>query len=378
MLEVVMWGAIAMLLYIYLGYPALTLVLGHVFARPVSRGEFEPRVTFVISAYNEEKHIGGKISNTLSLDYPADKLEIIVVSDASTDATDQIVQAWSEAGVRLLRVEGRVGKTACQNAAAATASGEVLVFADATTAVDRAALRALTRNFHDPEVGCVAARLVYKARSADLTGQGGSAYWKYESALREAESSLGSLIGVSGALYAVRASVYRPIAADLISDFVIALDVRDQGLRTVLEPEAICFEETLDRPRQELSMRNRVTLRSLLVLAEYRHLLNPLRHGVFAWQLASHKLLRYLSPVFWLVALCANLALATQGRYVGLLGLQVAAILLGLVGFLPLRHLGKSVLLAQPYYFLLTNLSSAISLVRFIKGRKVVVWTPVR
>ncbi|MGY0634490.1 glycosyltransferase family 2 protein [Luteimonas sp. A478] len=378
MLEIVMWGAIGMLVYIYLGYPALTLILARLFQRPVARAEFEPPVTFIISAYNEEKHIGAKISNTLALDYPADKLEVIVVSDASTDATDGIVQAWSAAGVRLLRIEGRLGKTACQNAAAAAASGEVLVFADATTVVDGGALRAITRNFNDPEVGCVAARLVYTARSTDSTGHGGSSYWKYESLLRSAESSLGSLIGVSGALSAVRASAYRPIPTELISDFMIALDVRDQGLRTVLEPEAICFEETLDRPRQELSMRNRVTLRSLLVLARNRHLLNPFRYGVFAWQLVSHKLLRYLSPVFWAVALGANLALAMQDRYVWLLGLQVAGILVGSLGFLPLPRLGAFKLLAQPYYFLLTNLSSAISLVRFIRGRKVVVWTPLR
>ncbi|MCA1791819.1 MAG: hypothetical protein LC667_18800, partial [Thioalkalivibrio sp.] len=239
------------------------------------------------------------------------------------------------------------------------------------------ALKTMARNFHDPSVGCVAGRLVYTSRLTDATGNGGTSYWKYESALRMAESSLGSLIGVSGQLYAVRASAYRPIAPDLISDFVIAMDIRDQGFRTVLEPAAICFEETLDRADRELSMRVRVTLRSLLALARNRHLLNPLRFGVFAWQLWSHKVLRYLSPVFWLVALISNIVLAVQGEYVVLLGLHLSAIMIGLFGFLP-HKFADSRLLAQPYYFLLTNLSSAISLIRFVRGDKVVTWTPLR
>jgi cellulose synthase/poly-beta-1,6-N-acetylglucosamine synthase-like glycosyltransferase len=378
MLELLLWGAIGMLFYVYVGYPLLIRLLGRVFGRAVVQGPHLPSITLVISAYNEEKHIGGKIRNTLSLDYPEDKLDIIVASDASDDATDQIVLACNSRRVRLLRVEGRKGKTACQNAAAEVATGEVLVFADATTMVDAKALRAMARNFEDPNVGCVAGCLVYTSGLRDATGNGGTSYWQYESALRKAESALGSLIGVSGQLYAVRASAYRPIAPDLISDFVIAMEMRDQGLRTVLEPEAICYEETLDRADRELSMRIRVTLRSLFAVARRRHLLNPLRFGAFAWQLWSHKVLRYLSPLFWLVAILSNVALALDGRYVVLLVMQATGILVGLLGFLPHNALGRSRLLAQPYYFLLTNLSSAISLFRFMRGDKVVTWTPLR
>lgn len=378
MLEILLWGAIGMLFYIYAGYPLLAIALGRLFPRPVLRGDFEPSVTVIISAYNEERSIGAKIRNTLALDYPKEKLDIIVASDASDDGTDRIVLDCAEPRVRLLRVEGRQGKTACQNAAAALADGEILVFADATTTVENHALRAIVRNFHDPDVGCVAGRLVYTSRQGDATGRGGISYWKYECALRIAESSLGSLIGVSGLLYGVRANAYRSIAPDLISDFVIAMDMREQGLRTVLEPEAVCYEETLDRSDRELSMRIRVTLRSLLALARNRHLLNPFRYGAFAWQLASHKLLRYLSPVFWLVAIVANIALAIQGQYVSLLLAQAGGIAVGALGFRSKQAVAGSRLLAQPYYFLLTNLSSAISLVRFVRGERVVVWTPLR
>ena len=378
MFEILLWSSIVMLAYIYVGYPVLAIILGHIFRRPVEQGPELPTVTMIISAYNEEKHIAEKIGNVLALDYPHDRLDIVVASDASNDATDEIVRSRSAANVQLLRIEGRLGKTACQNAAAEAARGEVLVFTDATTMLDPRALRALVRNFHDPQVGCVAGRLTYVSLHDDATGRGGRSYWGYESALRVAESALGSLIGVSGQLYGVRRSAYQPIAPDLISDFVIAMVVRGQGLRTVLEPEAVCYEQTLDRADQELSMRVRVTLRSLYAMASLRRFLNPLRFGSFAWQLVSHKLLRYLAPVFLLTALLANIALAVQGEYVLLLALQLLAFAAGLLGFLQLRALRKSRLMTQPYYFLLTNIASAVSLIRFVKGDKVVTWTPLR
>lgn len=378
MFEILLWCALALLAYIYAGYPILAILLARVVPRHVDKGPAFAKVTAIITAYNEEKHIEHKIRNVLALDYPKELLDIIVASDASSDATDRIVLACEAPNVSLLRVEGRLGKTACQNVAASAASGDILVFMDATTMTDASALQAMVGNFHDPSVGCVAGRLVYRARGADATGQGGTSYWGYESVLRMAESALGSLIGVSGQLYAVRRSAYRPIAPELISDFVIAMVIREQGLRTVLEPAAVCFEETLDRADQELSMRIRVSLRSLFALVTQRRFLNPFRYGAFAWQLWSHKLLRYLSPVFWIIALLANAALALQGQYVLLLVVQALILVLGLLGFLPLRRFGNLRLVAQPYYFVLTNIASAVSLFRLLRGERIVTWTPLR
>ncbi|GAB3725707.1 glycosyltransferase family 2 protein [Luteimonas pelagia] len=378
MLEILLWCALAVLGYIYVGYPLLAVLVATVAPRRVARGPSTPTVTLVIAAYNEEKDIGRKLRNVLEMDYPRERYDVIVASDASSDGTDGIVLGFDAPNVQLLRIEGRLGKTACQNAAAARATGEILVFMDATTMTDPRAVAAMVRNFNDPEVGCVAGRLVYRARGDDATGAGGTSYWGYESRLRRAESDLGSLIGVSGQLYAVRRSAYRPIPPDLISDFVIAMVMREQDLRTVLEPDAVCFEETLDRPDRELSMRIRVGLRSLFALASKRSLLDPFRYGRFAWQLWSHKVLRYLSPVFWLVALLANAALALDGQYVPLLAAQAATILLGVPGFLWSGRALNPRLLAHPYYFLLTNLASAVSLVRFLRGERVVTWTPLR
>ena len=378
MLEVLLWGSIAVLAYIYAGYPLVVLTLGRLFPRRVLQGPALPTVTAIVAAYNEGQHIASKLHNILTLDYPPDCLDVIVASDASSDETDRIVGEFSATNVHLLRVDGRQGKTACQNAAAAAAKGEVLLFTDATTALDDKSLRAIVRNFQDSQVGCVAGRLVYVTQGDDATGRGGTSYWGYETALRMAESALGSLIGVSGCLYAVRRSAYRPISPELISDFVIAMDMREQGLRTVLEPAAVCIEETLDRADRELSMRIRVGLRSLSALATRRRFLNPLHYGLFAWQLWSHKLLRYLSPLFVLLALVTNIALALQGRHELLMALQAAALGAGMIGFLPGRLFRHSRLMAQPYYFLLTNVASAISLVRFLRGERVVTWTPLR
>ncbi|WP_162250417.1 MULTISPECIES: glycosyltransferase family 2 protein [unclassified Lysobacter] len=364
--------------YVYAGYPVLAIALARIRPRAPRKQAITPSVTVIITAYNEEKDIAQKVRNVLALDYPRQQIDVIVASDASSDGTDRVVRGLDARNVRLLRIEGRQGKTACQNAAAAAASGDILLFTDATTRIETHALRAITRNFHDPSVGCVAGRLSYVAQQDDATGQGGTSYWNYEIMLRMAESDLGSLIGVSGCLYAVRRSAYREIAPELISDFVVAMVVREQGLRTVLEPDAMCYEQTLDHPDRELAMRVRVGMRSLSALASQKRFLNPFRFGAFAWQLWSHKLLRYLSPVFWMLALLANLALALQGRYVWLLALQLALLFSGLLGFTTLRLSGKSRFLTKPYYFLLTNLASAVSLFRFLRGERIVTWTPQR
>jgi cellulose synthase/poly-beta-1,6-N-acetylglucosamine synthase-like glycosyltransferase len=375
---VVFWTCCALLLYVYLLYPLIVRVLAARFAIPVRRGAALPSVTVIIAAYNEEKCIRAKLDNICRLDYPPALLSTIVVSDASSDATEEIARCYDPGRVSVLRLEGRQGKTACQNAGAAAAHGDVLVFADATTRIEPQTLRRLVENFSDANVGCVAGRLVYVSSVDNAIGAGGEMYWSYELRLRAAESSLGSLIGVSGCLYAVRRSAYVPIDPRLISDFVIAMRMREQGLRTVLATDAVCFEQTLDRGDHELAMRVRVALRSLNALIEERRFLNPWRYGRFAWQLWSHKALRYASPIVWLAAFGANVALSGMAGYGLLLIGQCALLAAGAFGFLlQARHqrLGP---LAQPYYFLLTNIASLIAMLRYLRGDRMVIWKPLR
>jgi cellulose synthase/poly-beta-1,6-N-acetylglucosamine synthase-like glycosyltransferase len=379
MIEILFWTACVTLVYVYLLFPATVRLL----ARRIGAADCEVNlalsVTIIVTAYNEEKGILEKLRNLLALDYPSDLVDIIVASDASSDATDQLVKSCGADRVQLLRVEGRKGKTSCQNAAAEIARGEILVFTDATTQLDASALRALVRSFHSTDVGCVAGRLVYVSRNENATGKGGEAYWDYEIKLRIAESALGSLVGVSGCLYAVRRSAYRAINPGLISDFVISMKMREQSLRTVLAANAVCYEETLNRGAHEMSMRVRVAIRSISALITERQFLNPWRYGLFAWQLWSHKLLRYASPFLWLIAIGANIALASRNLiYALLLVCQVAVILAGGVGFALQSRFARLGMLSAPYYFLLTNISSFLAALRYFRGERMVTWKPLR
>jgi cellulose synthase/poly-beta-1,6-N-acetylglucosamine synthase-like glycosyltransferase len=379
MIEILFWTACMMLVYVYVLFPVLVRLLASRFGAVVPETGQPLSVSIIVTAYNEEKGILEKLENLLALDYPSDLLDIIVVSDASSDATDQLVRDCGADRVQLLRIEGRKGKTSCQNAAAAIAQGDILVFTDATTRLDAYALRALIGRFYSADVGCVAGRLMYVSRTENVTGRGGEAYWDYEIKLRVAESALGSLIGVSGCLYAVRRNAYRAINPGLISDFVISMKMREQSLRTVLAANAVCYEETLNRGSHEMSMRVRVAIRSINALIYERRFLNPWRYGLFAWQLWSHKLLRYASPFLWLIALGANLVLALKHPlYFALLACQIAIILAGTVGFALQSRLANLGVLNKPYYFLLTNIASFLGALRYARGERMVTWKPLR
>jgi cellulose synthase/poly-beta-1,6-N-acetylglucosamine synthase-like glycosyltransferase len=375
----VFWICCALLIYSYALYPLLVGVLAKRIGMPVVSDDVLRRVTVIVTAYNEANCIRTKLDNLAGLDYPREQIQVLVVSDGSSDATEEIAAGYEVRPVRVLRVDGRQGKTACQNAAALAADGEILVFTDATTRLQADAVRAMVSKFADPQVGCVGGRLEYVSDVANMTGSGGEAYWSYEIRLRVGESALGSLIGVSGCLYAVRKSAYRPIDPGLISDFAIAMKMQEQGLRTVLAPDACCYESTLEDGTRELSMRVRVGVRSLNALVRERRFLNPVKYGRFAWQLWSHKVLRYASPFLWIGALTTNIVLLNYHvAYLVMFVGQCAIIAAGVAGFIfqdRKRDLG---LLTKPYYLVLTNLASLIAALRYLRGERMVVWTPVR
>jgi cellulose synthase/poly-beta-1,6-N-acetylglucosamine synthase-like glycosyltransferase len=384
----VFWACSSLLLYVYALYPLGMRMLARWVGSRVNPASTLPTVTIIVTAYNEERCIRAKLDNLLVLHYPVELVDILVASDGSSDATEEIAASYESRRVGVLRVEGRRGKTTCQNAAAAVATGEILVFTDATTRLRSDALRQLVEGFADPGVGCVGGSLRYVSEGDNVNGLEGEAYWSYELQLRAAESALGSLIGVSGCFYAVRKSAYRPIHPDLISDFVIAMKMREEGLRTVLAPEAVCFEATLGRARQELSMRVRVAIRSFNALIRERRFLNPFKYGLFAVQLWSHKVLRYASPLLWLGALAANVALVARDLdagvppalsiYLYLLIGQLVLLVFGVIGFVLQDRQRKLGVFGKPYYFLLTNLASLIATLRYLRGERMVVWNPIR
>jgi hypothetical protein len=244
-------------------------------------------------------------------------------------------------------------------------------------------LRRLVETFADSDVGCVASAPIYVKNVDNATSQGCETYWNYELRLRAAESRLGCLIGVSGCLYAVRRSAYVPIDAGLISDFVVAMKMREQGLRTVLAADAVCFEETLDRGSRELAMRVRVAVRSLHALVHERQFLNPWRYGSLAWALWSHKVLRYASPLLWMAALAANIRLRGETVYHVpiyrvLLIMQCVLILAGIFGYFLQAKRSTPGILGRPYYFLLTNVASFIATLRYLRGDRMITWKPMR
>ena len=381
MAKLVFWACCIVLLYVYVLYPLLVRLLARRIGLSIARGDCLPSVTIIVTAYNEEKSMQAKLDNLSGLNYPKELVRILVASDGSSDQTDAIAAAYDPKVVTVLRLEGRRGKTACQNAAAAASSGEILLFTDATTLLQADALRNIVENFNDPQVGCVGGRLVYVTDLENATGRGGETYWSYELQLRSAESGLGSLIGVSGCLYAVRRTAYLPIDPSLISDFVVAMKMREQNLRTVLAPNAVCFEATLEHGSLELAMRVRVAVRSLNALIHERRFLNPWRYGYFAWQLWSHKALRYASPLLWMGALAANLVLVRNNpysAYIVLLGGQIVILAAGTVGFMlqgKRRDLG---IFGKPYYFLLANVAALIATLRYMRGERMVTWNPIR
>jgi cellulose synthase/poly-beta-1,6-N-acetylglucosamine synthase-like glycosyltransferase len=374
------WIALALGFYPYVGYPLLAWLLARLRNRTVGSDDgYLPAVTVVTAARNEARCIESTVRNKLAADYPPELLDVIVVSDESDDGTDELVAriaAEHPGRVRLLRQAPRAGKTAALNLAVPQARGDVVVFADGNSLYHPRSLRRLLRNFADPAVGYVTGKMVYALHEDSAVGEGLNAYMRLENWLRAQETRIGSVVGVDGGIDAVRRRLYRRMTDDQLPDFVLPLDIVQQGSRVVYESEALLQEESLATAQQEFRMRVRVALRGLWALSDKRELLNPARHGVFAFQLISHKLLRYLSFAPLALAFMLGLWLALGGGLYRWLAVgQLALILLAWFGwkgwgFVNLRLQKLSL------YFVLVNMASALAAGRYLRGEKVVLWQP--
>ncbi len=376
-LEWAFWSSVGLMIYVYCGYPAILWVVNlfTVKRRPWDP-ERLPAVTIVISARNEADCIQSTIENKLNLNYPAQQLEILVTSDESTDGTDEIVKSFEARGVRLIRQAPRQGKTIALNRMVAEAKGEIIVFSDANSIYQQDAVLKLVRNFSDPAVGYVTGRMVYADEARSIVGAGCTVYMRYENVLRSLESEFGSVIGVDGGIDAARKSLYEPMPAATLPDFVLPLRVIQRGYRVVYEKEALVHEATLTESADEWAMRVRVVLRSLHAMNEMKVLLNPVRYPRAAFQLLSHKLLRYLAGLFQLSALVLNAVAARESYFYSVLlvtqGFFYVAALLGsgAVGSLWLPGARYA------FYFCLLNAASLAALGGFLRGEKQVVWNP--
>jgi glycosyltransferase involved in cell wall biosynthesis len=371
--EWVLWFALAAIGYTYLGYPLLLAGLSALRPRSVAKTDIVPPLSVIITAYNEAAQIGRKIENTLALDYPPDRLQVIVASDCSTDATDQIVAGYAARGVELVRAPERRGKEHAQGLAVAQTRGEIIVFSDVATKVPPEALRRLAANFADPRIGCVSSVDRFVDPDGRLSGEG--AYVRYEMLLRCLESRLFSVVGLSGSFFAARREVCEGWQPDIPSDFNVLLASARRGLRGVSDPEAVGLYTNVRDESKEFSRKVRTVLRGLHALRRHLDLLNPLRYGLFAFELLSHKLMRWLVPFFMAAALVANLWLWGRPGYRLLLAAQGAFYAVAVAG-IAFRRLARHKPVRLAAYLLMTNASIMVAWAKLAAGKKVTAWQP--
>ena len=373
------WTSAGILFYVYLGYPALLAVLALFCRRPRSEPGYYPHLSVLIAAYNEEADIRRKIEETLALEYPTDRLEILVLSDASTDRTDAIVRSFTDPRVRLLRMEERRGKTHAQNEGVKACTGEIVVFSDATTIYHPLALRYLAGNYRDPAVGAVSGRYQYFDRAGNSpTRLGTIAFWSYENLIKTLQSRIQTITGCCGCIYSVRKDVYTALPDSIISDLVQPLQVVKQGHRVIFEDRALAYEETTKSAAEEFSMRVRIVTGAIRGILSVAELLKPWKHSWVAFQLLSHKVLRWLVPLFLMGLLMSSAALVAEpGAYRLLFYLQVLFYLSALFpAWLPVSRWWKP--LTVPLYFCTLNAAALVSVIEVFRGRKYVVWETIR
>lgn len=367
--------------YVYAGYPLL--LWGLTRGRPAinhRREDITPTVTLIISCYNEAAVIRDKLTNALALDYPKDRLNILVVSDGSDDGTDDIVRDYAGQGVTLVRQEGRLGKTMGLNLAMERVTSDIVVFSDANAMYAPNAIKKLVRNFADETVGYVVGAALYTDAGTGASARNEDLYWRYELAIKSMESRLHSVVGGDGAIYAIRTCLWEPLQPKDINDFVNPLQIIARGYRGIFDSEARCFEETAGDFGGEVARKERIVNRSIRGLMRVGSVMNPKRVGIFAWEVISHKLLRWLIPCFLVLGVAGSALLAAQGH--GLFRLitlgALSLLVLAMVGQLANDKNALPIWLSMPYYFVMVNLYSIRGVVRALQGDTQVTWSSIR
>lgn len=384
MAEVFFWCAALLLLHTYFFYPLCLVAIDGVAqafynlrstrAGKSSRGPktgLAPSVSLVVAAYNEASCIGQKLENSLALDYPAHRFEVLIGSDGSTDGTDEIVRTCQDERVRLSSA-ARAGKTSVLNRCIPMAHGDIIVLSDANTMIEPEAIQALVRHFEDPEVGAVCGKLrLYNPTKQDYEE---SAYWNYESLIKFYEGKRGAVVGANGGLYAIRRRLFTQLPpSTIVDDFVIPLRILEQGYKVVYEAEAVAHEETTEDYGKEFGRRARIAAGNFQSLKMVPGLLLPTA-GFPAFAFWSHKLLRWCAPALMAVALVANLFLLDSVFYRLTLFAQAM--------FYALAYLGKAGVLkgtgrriaSVAYYFVTMNLAIVVGFWRFLRNAQKAAW----
>ena len=376
MSELVFWSSVAAILYTYVGFPVVTWIRSRMCHHPCKTGDGTPSVSLLIAAHNEEDSIGEKVRNMLELEYPADRLQIVVVSDGSTDRTVDILHTFSDSRLVVLELP-RGGKATALNRGEERCTGDILVFSDANSMFPAGALRALMRPFADPAVGGVAGDQRYsKDCSQSAADAGERTYWNFDRLMKSWQSRAGSVTSATGAIYAVRRTLFRAVPEGVTDDFVTSTQVIAQGGRLVFASEAVAYEPVAASTGIEFGRKVRIITRGLRGVLQMRSLLNPFRSGFYSVQLFSHKVLRR-QMVFPLLSLLVTSVLLAGTSPLFLLAAAVQISFYGAACLGCLLHgtaAGRMKPFAIPFYFCLVNFACIIATLHSLAGRRVVLW----
>ncbi len=370
------WAGGALLAYTLVGFPLLVLARGRLAHRAYRRARIFPGVSIIVSARNEEAGIGAKLDSLVDLEYPHDKLEIVVASDGSEDRTDEIVARYEARGVRLLRLP-RLGKAAALNEAVAATSNDIIVFSDANSLFASTSLSELVAPFADPRVGGVAGDQRYLPADGAI---GERSYWDFDRLLKINESRAGNVISATGAIYAIRRELFEPVPEAVTDDFVISTGVIERGHRLVFAENAVAYEPASESSRDEFGRKVRIMTRGFRSVVARRALLDPRAHGFYAVQLVSHKVLRRLMALPLLAIALGSLGLWGAGGFYRVVAIgQAAFYAAALAGVAaPNGRFGRHPAFALPAFFCMVTWAGVVAALNVLRGHRIDRWEPVR
>ncbi len=360
--------------FAYFGYPLTLAIIGKFKSFKPERRPIFPLVTLIITAYNEGKRIRRKLENTIMLNYPKEKLQIIVASDGSTDDTNRIVLDFRDRGIELLDVKDRKGKENAQNEALKISRGEIVVFSDTATILDASGITEIISNFAEPSIGCVSSedRVVEEGQS----GGGEGFYVKYEMWLRALESKINSVVGLSGSFFAARKEVCADFSPKMQSDFRTLLCSMRKGMRGIIDPQAVGYYQDIKDKKKEFDRKVRTVIRGLTVFFNNLEFLNVFEFGFFSYQYFCHKMLRWLVPFCLIAAFVSNGFLAIRGGIYPIVFL-FHALFYALAAFGMIAGEKVSVFAIKiPRFFVLVNASILLAWIKYLRGERLTMWKP--
>lgn len=373
----IFWISFILLGYTYLGYPILITLLARMKLQKIGGGGDPklPQVSLIVAAHNEEKVIRQKIINSLNLDYPEDLLSIVIISDGSTDRTNEIVNEFiPHPRIKFLYYQPRKGKANALNLGVENSESEIVVFSDANIRYEPDSINYLVREFFDPSVGCVCGKVFLEKPKESKEPLGEGAYMKYERFIHQNESRFHTMIGTDGAMYAIRRELFKPIPEDaIVDDFIIVMSVIENNYKIVYEPKAIGFEEAASSVRQEFKRKVRMIAGGFQSLSILKSVLNPMNHPIVFFQFVSHKFLRWVGPIFMVMLFLTNLSLLTGTFYQVTFTLQLTFYTFALAATF-WKSLRERPLFYFPYYFCSLNLAASIGMKRFLFSQQTVKW----